>query len=204
MNTPWCPMCFWSARRAGKPSRRTSKPSSARPRASNERMNALWAAFETKVRGQAVEDGLRFSRPGKAPFIALGGANGEGFCGRPRDQWLVGQNRRNPEGLPDHDPEKHGPRLDSDEGGCPVFRKRSCSDQTNGLLSYGPLVLTRLEATHYVSPRAQVAELVTRWFQVPVVQAVKVRVLSWSNCKIELDGILLIPERREPLACFRL
>jgi tripartite ATP-independent transporter DctP family solute receptor len=60
-------------------------------RASYERMNTLWAAFETQVRGQAEQMGVKFSRPDKAPFIARAAPLAKEFAADPAISGLLGR-----------------------------------------------------------------------------------------------------------------
>ena len=60
-------------------------------RVSHERMDTLWVAFETQVRGQAEKMGVKFSRPDKAPFIARAAPMAREFAGDPAISGLLGR-----------------------------------------------------------------------------------------------------------------
>jgi TRAP-type C4-dicarboxylate transport system substrate-binding protein len=54
-------------------------------------MNTLWAAFETQVRGQAEQMGVKFSRPDKVPFIERAAPLAKEFAADPAISGLLGR-----------------------------------------------------------------------------------------------------------------
>jgi TRAP-type C4-dicarboxylate transport system substrate-binding protein len=54
-------------------------------------MNTLWAAFETQVRGQAEQMGVKFSRPDKVPFIERAAPLAKEFAADPAISVLLGR-----------------------------------------------------------------------------------------------------------------